>query len=504
MKMRKSLFLILSLAVFLIGCEKDDDKQLTVDVTSVTLNKSDVTLFKGDSCVLVASVLPDNATDKEVKWQSDNPGTVTVSSSGVIKGINTGNAVITASVGSFQSQCRVAVIEGIDISFGIMSSDAPVIHGAGGSVTISFTASAEWNLTSNSNWLTVSPSSGQAGTYDITIKTTKNSSDRDREGIISLTPGAQSQSFAICQRPYIYERRQVASGNISNAVKLTYSGTEWNRIYSVLPYPKSNLYQDIKSVNIYGAVRYDCPDSVNSYIVTDRYDSDIPASGSNVIVESINTVAYEVTAKVDLINNIPAYDQNSFECQNYLGVEEGGLVDPTNTSIVSVANSMWTSSGGNLIDYARRCYEWTAGNLSYGNMNTGLYSITELMRTKKGDCGNFSSVFISLLRAKGIPARHIVMISPQENGYHVRAEFYIPAYGWIPADPTFKNSDPRGDYFGKFTGKYVIMSLGVNPIIKDPYGNEFTAVLMQTYFYWYWWYYEGSNVSFQHIFSRFN
>ena len=71
-------------------------------------------------------------------------------------------------------------------------------------------------------------------------------------------------------------------------------------------------------MNIYGAARYDCPDSVNSYIVSDLYGSAIPASGSNVIVESINTVAYEVTAKVNLVNNIPAYDPNSFECQNYL------------------------------------------------------------------------------------------------------------------------------------------------------------------------------------------
>lgn len=502
--MRKNLFLILSLAAFLISCEKEGDKLLTIDVTSVTLNMSDVNLLKGDSCVLVASVLPVNATDKEVSWKSDNPGIVTVSSSGVIKGINTGNTVITASAGSFQSQCRVAVFEGMDISFGKMSTDSPVINGAGGALTISFTASAEWTLSSNSSWLTVSPSSGQAGTYDITIKTIKNSTDKDRDGIISLTPGTQSQSLVICQRPYIYERKQAASGTVSNAVKLTYSGTEWNRIYSVLPYPKSNIYQDIKSVNIYGAARYDCPDSVNSYIVSDLYDSAIPASGSNVIVESINTVAYEVTAKVNLVNNIPAYDPNSFECQNYLGKEEGDLVDPTNTSIVSVSNNLWTSSGGNLIDYARRCYEWTASNISYGNMNTGLHTITELMRTKNGDCGNFSSVFISLLRAKGIPARHIVMISPQENCYHVRAEFYIPAYGWIPADPTFKNSDPRGDYFGRFTGKYVIMSLGINPIIKDPYDNDFVAALMQSYYFWYWWYYEGSNINFQHVFSRFN
>jgi hypothetical protein len=502
--MRNKLFILLSLTAFLLGCEKESNELLTVDVTSVTLNMSEVTLFKGDSCVLVANVLPDNATDKKVKWQSDKPETATVSSTGVIKGINAGNAVITASAGGIQSQCKVTVLKGIDFSFGHMSTDAPVIHGKGGSTTISITASGEWTLTSNSSWLTISPSSGQAGTYSVTIETAKNSTGKDREGVISLSPGSQSQSLSICQRPYIYERSQVASGNITNAVKLTYTGTEWSRIYTILPYPTSNLYQDIKSVDIYGATKYDCPDSVNSYILTDLTGNEVPASGKNVIMESINIVAYEVTAKIGLIDNIPPYDNNSLECQKYLGKEEGDLVDPTNSSVISVANSLWKDSEGNLIDYARRCYEWTAKNMSYGNMNTGLHTITELMHTKKGDCGNFSSVFISLLRAKGIPARHIVMISPQESGYHVRAEFYIPAYGWIPADPTFKNSNPSGDFFGKFTGKYVVMSLGVNSIIKDSYGNDFTASLLQTYFYWYWWYNEGSNLKFEHIFSKFN
>jgi len=95
------------------------------------------------------------------------------------------------------------------------------------------------------------------------------------------------------------------------------------------------------------------------------------------------------------------------------------------------------------------------------------------------------------------------MISPQENGYHVRAEFYIPAYGWIPADPTFKNGDPDGDYFGNFTGTYVIMSLGVNLIAKGPNGKDFNAQLLQSCYCWYWYYKEGTDINLEHTFSRF-
>ena len=416
--MRTKLFLIMTLAVLFFCCQKEEneinivDEDKVIDVTSVTLSIKELTLIKGDSCALTADVLPANATDKTVLWQSDKPDIATVSKNGVVKGVGIGNAVITAAIGGIQSQCKVTVTESIDISFGSMSTDAPVINGAGGTTVISFTASGDWTLTSNSSWLTVSPLAGQAGTHVITITTQKNTTGKDRNGIIGLDPGRKNQSLTICQRPYIYERIPAASGTVSNAVKLTYSGTRWNRIYSVLPCPNSSLYQDIKSVNTYGATKYDCPDGVNSYIVNDLNTADIPASGKNIIMESINMVAYKVTARMDMINNIPAYDMQSVECKKYLGVEDGDLVDPTNASVVSVADNLWAKANGNLINYARSCYEWTAQNMTYGNMNTGLHTITELMNTRVGDCGNFSSVFISLLRAKGIPARHIVMISP--------------------------------------------------------------------------------------------
>lgn len=502
MKRIISLFSLVALIVGIVSCQKDEDEIIKIDVTSVSLNLKDVILIKGDSFTLTATVKPDNATDKVVTWQSDRPD-VAIVNNGVVTAVNVGDAVITASVGDCKAKCKISVQEGIEITFGGMSTDTPVINGAGGSTTITFTASGDWNLTTNESWIKVVPQEGEAGTYTITITTTKNSTGKDRNGTISLTPGKNSQTLAICQRPYIYERNQVASGTITNSVKLTYNGTQWSRIYTVLPVPKSNLYQDIKSVNTYNGTVYDCPDSLNRYVVTDLNDDEVPASGKNVILESIYTVAYEVTAKINLIDNIPPYDLNSVECVKYLGVEDDDLVDPTNSQVITVANNLWKDANGNLIDYARRCYEWTATNITYGNMNTGLHTITDLMNTKTGDCGNFSSVFISLLRAKGIPARHIVMISPQESGYHVRAEFYIPAYGWIPADPTFKNSNPSGDFFGKFTGKYIIMSFGVNPIIKDPWGNDFKASLLQTYYLWHWWYEEGTNINFQHIFSKF-
>lgn len=131
--------------------------------------------------------------------------------------------------------------------------------------------------------------------------------------------------------------------------------------------------------------------------------------------------------------------------------------------------------------------------MTYGNMNTGLHPISELMQTMIGDCGNYASVLISLLRAKGIPARHVVMVDGQKDEFHVRAEFYVPAYGWIPADPTWGDS-----YFGVFEGNYIVVNKGVNQVTRGEDGENFTAPLLQTYYLWYWYQAEGTGIRFSH------
>lgn len=64
--------------------------------TTVTLNKTNDTLFVYDSDLLTASFLPTNTTDKSVNWTSSNTDVVSVNN-GAIKAIKSGYASITAS-----------------------------------------------------------------------------------------------------------------------------------------------------------------------------------------------------------------------------------------------------------------------------------------------------------------------------------------------------------------------------------------------------------------------
>ena len=93
-----------------------------VNVTGVALNKENTTIEVGGSETLVATVAPNNATNKAVTWASSNTSIATVSN-GVINAIAAGNTTITITTvdGGFTDTCAVEVvvptIEPFDIVF---------------------------------------------------------------------------------------------------------------------------------------------------------------------------------------------------------------------------------------------------------------------------------------------------------------------------------------------------------------------------------------------------
>ena len=80
----------------------------TVDVSSVTLSKTELTLTEGDSETITATVKPDDATDKTVSWSSSDPAVATVDG-GKITAVKEGTATITAKAGDKTAACKVTV-----------------------------------------------------------------------------------------------------------------------------------------------------------------------------------------------------------------------------------------------------------------------------------------------------------------------------------------------------------------------------------------------------------
>lgn len=102
--------IVAAFALMMFGCDDDSD---TVRVTRVALNEAEITvLVGGDDFTLVELVLPKNATDRTVTWQSSVPGVATVND-GVVTARSAGDAVITVIThdGDKTATCTVHVVE---------------------------------------------------------------------------------------------------------------------------------------------------------------------------------------------------------------------------------------------------------------------------------------------------------------------------------------------------------------------------------------------------------
>ena len=82
------------------------------EVTSVTLNKTSVTIDYGAAVVLKATVFPENAVDKTITWKSGNTRVATVADTGVVVGAGEGTTSITATTANGKSaSCTITVVE---------------------------------------------------------------------------------------------------------------------------------------------------------------------------------------------------------------------------------------------------------------------------------------------------------------------------------------------------------------------------------------------------------
>jgi hypothetical protein len=100
-----------------------------------------------------------------------------------------------------------------------------------------------------------------------------------------------------------------------------------------------------------------------------------------------------------------------------------------------------------IVTAAQRLFQAVVARISYVESPSGLPSAALALRSGQGDCGFFAAAFTAACRQAGIPARPITGFMVGTNAWHVWAEFYVPAYGWIPVDPSFADGlDPAGQY----------------------------------------------------------
>jgi transglutaminase-like putative cysteine protease len=70
-------------------------------------------------------------------------------------------------------------------------------------------------------------------------------------------------------------------------------------------------------------------------------------------------------------------------------------------------------------------------------LTTSVASAAKVLESRRGDCNEFTTLYVALARAAGLPARTVAGLI-YLNGrfyYHAWPEVYLA--GWVAVDPTF-------------------------------------------------------------------
>ena len=120
---------------------------------------------------------------------------------------------------------------------------------------------------------------------------------------------------------------------------------------------------------------------------------------------------------------------------------------------------------------ARQLYDRVDDHVSYDKSQPGFGrgDAVWVCDSRRGNCSDFHSLFISLARSKGIPARFEIGFPLPEKmrkgtipGHHCWAHFFVDGRGWVPVDISEADKRPamKDYYFGNLTENRVAFSVG--------------------------------------------
>jgi transglutaminase-like putative cysteine protease len=187
---------------------------------------------------------------------------------------------------------------------------------------------------------------------------------------------------------------------------------------------------------------------------TDYLRSDLPVvRGGARFGASFETEALSTRVNPTPLRTVPMAALAGLPANLAKWTQPETLVESSDRRIATFARASLPKAYASMpaYDVAELLFRATVARVEYAPSYDGRPSALRALLTGQGDCGYFASLFAATCRSVGIPARGVTGIV-EGQGWHVWAEFYLPGFGWIPADPTFSNAlSPDGAealYFG--------------------------------------------------------
>jgi len=136
-------------------------------------------------------------------------------------------------------------------------------------------------------------------------------------------------------------------------------------------------------------------------------------------------------------------------------------IEKDHRQVLQIADDI---EGQTEIDLVKNIYDYVLDNMEYSPLGRKDWGAVKAIQLGKGDCTEYSDLFVALCRARNIPAR---VTSGYTVGFgkastrHNWAEVYLQEYGWVPFDPSkgdAKNVIIRGKAFSNLRPVYIYLS----------------------------------------------
>jgi transglutaminase-like putative cysteine protease len=151
---------------------------------------------------------------------------------------------------------------------------------------------------------------------------------------------------------------------------------------------------------------------------------------------------------------------------------------PINSRFQAMAADITRGKNGD-VEKAYAIYNYVFHTLRYDKSGTGWGRGDAMWAcdSKHGNCTDFHSLFMALMRAERIPARFEIGFPVPANssqgdipGYHCWSEFYVSGLGWVPVDisEAWKDPSKHDFFFGSLDTNRVQFTMGRDLTLNPP------------------------------------
>jgi transglutaminase-like putative cysteine protease len=258
--------------------------------------------------------------------------------------------------------------------------------------------------------------------------------------LVLLAP-APVRHFAVAQR---YDVRALPAG------------TPQGKLF--VPLPQDDPWQQVTALSIEGApfeIVHDTAHGNEAALVN------VLPGGANLIV-SYEIRRRERAADVSLADGDKVPD-------GYADALQSDRRVPIDDRLRALAHEL-TAGAATPLARARAIYDYVLAHMRYDKSGKGWGEgdVRWACDEHRGNCTDFHSLLIGLLRASGIPARFQIGYAVPETaggdlpGYHCWADFYLSGAGWVPVDASeaWKHPERRAYFFGHHDADRFALSMG--------------------------------------------